>query len=136
MYALDLLCFATAFRFDLGLMRRLASDPAAVVTVAEFEAEMVGFAIANLRRGKTGLSGYLTTLDVDPAQQRGGLGRRLMEETERRCGEAGARRMNLHVWTENWAAVGFYEALGYVRRGRSARYYGEAGDAWRYGKRL
>lgn len=137
MYALDLVCFSAPFQFEWGLMRRLACDPAAVVTVAECGGELVGFAIANLRRGRNGPGAYLSTLDVAPAHRRGRLGRRLMEETERRCAEAGARRLSLHVWAENGAAIAFYEARGYARRGGlRVGYYGEAGDGWAYEKKL
>lgn len=136
MYALDLLCFAEPFRFEWSLMRQLACHPAAVVTVAESEKTLAGFVIANLRRRRTGVAAYIITLDVDRGYRRGGLGRRLMEDAERRCFGAGAERISLHVWTENGAAISFYEALGYGRRARVEGYYGEAGDAWVYRKGL
>ena len=136
MYALDLLCFVEPFRFEWSLMRRLACHPGAIVTVAGPEKALAGFAIAKLRRQRTGVSAYLDTLDVHPVHRRGGLGRRLMEETERRCLGAGAGQVSLHVWTENRAAIAFYEGLEYRHRGSVAGYYGEAGDAWVYRKRL
>ena len=136
MYALDLLCFSELFRFDLALMKSLVRDPGGVVIVAESEDGMAGFVIANLtRRGKR-LAAYVTTLDVHPGLRRSGLGRRLMAEAERRCFEARARWMSLHVSTANLGAMGFYEARGYVRGGRVAGYYGSGGDAWIYGKGL
>ncbi len=134
MYALDLLCFPEPFRFDLTLMRRLVCDPAGVAIVAEAGETLVGFVLAKPTRRR--MRAYITTLDVHPGLRRSGLGGKLMAEAERRCLEIGATRMNLHVWTENAGAIGFYEASGYLRQGRVVGYYGSAGDAWVYRKGL
>jgi ribosomal-protein-alanine N-acetyltransferase len=65
------------------------------------------------------------------------LAQRLMKESEASAMAAGARWMQLHVFTGNEGAIRFYERLGYgrirVRRG----FYGAAGlDAFVYGKEL
>jgi [ribosomal protein S18]-alanine N-acetyltransferase len=51
--------------------------------------------------------------------------------------EAGALRMELHVFTENEAAIRFYERIGYERIARRHRFYGAEGlDAYEYRKEL
>ena len=48
-----------------------------------------------------------------------------------------ALRMELHVFTENEAAIRFYERTGYERIARRRRFYGAEGlDAFEYRKEL
>jgi diamine N-acetyltransferase len=49
--------------------------------------------------------------------QRGGLGRRLMDEVVAHGRAAGARRVLLGVYSRNDAALGFYQRLGFARVG-------------------
>lgn len=55
------------------------------------------------------------SIAVHPREARGGLGRRLMAETERVARERGYPCLGLTVRPENAGAVAFYEALGFVR---------------------
>jgi ribosomal-protein-alanine N-acetyltransferase len=73
------------------------------------------------------------TLDVAENYRRVGLAGRLMREVEARAATAGARSMELHVFTGNEGAIRFYERLGYARVGVRRRFYGAAGlDAFVY----
>jgi ribosomal-protein-alanine N-acetyltransferase len=136
MFALDVACFAEAFRFSRRAMRRFAEAKGAVAVVAEAvggegeDAELVGFCVAQ-REGEVG---YVVTLDVAEAWRRRGLARRLMEEVEARMRAAGAAGMELHVSVENAGAIGFYEGMGYERVGLVRGFYGRGGDAWVYRK--
>jgi [ribosomal protein S18]-alanine N-acetyltransferase len=136
MYALDVACFAEAFRFSRRAMQGFAEAKGAVAVVAEVsaevgaDAELVGFCVAQLE----GQVGYVVTLDVAEAWRRRGLARRLMEEVEARMRAAGAGGMELHVATENAGAIEFYGRMGYVRVGRDKAFYGRGGDAWVYRK--
>jgi ribosomal-protein-alanine N-acetyltransferase len=138
MFWLDEACFAEEFRFDRESMRELAEDGNAIVRVAETAyGEIVGFVVVHLERGVIGLQAYVVTLDVAEEHRRKGLAQRLMKESEASAMAAGARWMQLHVFTGNEGAIRFYERLGYgrirVRRG----FYGAAGlDAFVYGKEL
>ena len=134
---LDDACFAAKFRFDRESMRRFAEDPNAIALVAEVNAGTVaGFVIVQVERTVAGRQGYVVTLDVAHACRRTGLATKLMEAVEMRVAAAGARWIGLHVFTGNDGAIGFYDRQGYERIGLKRRFYGRAGDAFMYRKRL
>jgi ribosomal protein S18 acetylase RimI-like enzyme len=137
-YLLDAVCFAEEFAFDLESMKAFAGARNAIAIVAEKSCDvMAGFLIAQMERTTAGRRGYIVTLDVSPEFRRLGLGARLMWEVERRAMLAGARWMDLHVFTGNIAAIGFYERMGYVRGGLRVGFYGAEGlDAFAYRKEL
>jgi ribosomal-protein-alanine N-acetyltransferase len=135
-FRLDEVCFAVPFRFDRESMLAFAEARNAIVVVAEGAGEeIVGFVIAHVERAAAGRRAYVVTLDVAENHRRIGLARRLMREVEARSAAAGARWMELHVFTGNEGAIRFYERLGYVRVGVQRRFYGAAGlDAFTYRK--
>jgi GNAT superfamily N-acetyltransferase len=61
--------------------------------------------------------GYFGMLSIDPARQGGGLGRRLVEEAERRCRDAGCRHMDIHIVNLREELPPFYRRLGYKDHG-------------------
>jgi [ribosomal protein S18]-alanine N-acetyltransferase len=138
MFRLDVACFAPEFRFDRASMRAFAEERGALALVAETVAgELAGFVIVHVERGAAGRRGYLVTLDVAEEWRRKGLAGRLMREAEAHTVAAGARWMELHVFTGNEAAIRFYERLGYERVGMRRRFYGADGlDAHVYRKEL
>lgn len=75
--------------------------------------ELVGTVMA----GYEGHRGWINYLGVVPALQRGGLGRRLMDEAEARLRAAGCPKINLQVRPDNRAAIAFYERLGFAVEG-------------------
>lgn len=81
--------------------------------VAVRSGEIVGTVMA----GYEGHRGWINYLGVAPALQRGGLGRRLMEEAEARLRAAGCPKINLQVRPDNRAAIAFYERLGFAVEG-------------------
>ena len=61
----------------------------------------------------------------------------MMQAVEMLAEAAGVLRMELHVFTENEAAIRFYERIGYDRIARRRRFYGTEGlDAFEYRKKL
>ena len=138
MFQLDEACFAEEFRFDRESMREFAEEKNAIVRVAEeVGGEMVGFVIVHVEHIATGRRAYVVTLDVAAECRQRGLARRLMREVEASAMAAGVRWMQLHVFTGNAGAIGFYERLGYEQISRQKDFYGEAGlDAFVYGKEL
>jgi ribosomal-protein-alanine N-acetyltransferase len=135
-FRLDEVCFAAEFRFDRESMRAFAEAQNAIVVVAEGAGEeIVGFVIAHVERAAAGRRAYVVTLDVAENHRRIGVAGRLMREVEVRATAAGARWMELHVFTGNEGAIRFYERLGYVKVGVQRRFYGAAGlDAFTYRK--
>lgn len=81
--------------------------------VAERDGEIVGTVMA----GYEGHRGWINYLGVAPVLQRGGLGRRLMDEAEARLRAAGCPKINLQVRPDNRAAIAFYERIGFAVEG-------------------
>ena len=132
MYRLDIECFEPVFRFSRRAMQHFAENRHALTVMAQTESELAGFAIVNLE----GRIGYIVTLDVAPAWRRHGLGRRLMEELERKVIAVGGTAMELHVFTGNTAAMRLYERLGYKQLGIAAGFYAPGLDGFVYSKLL
>lgn len=78
--------------------------------VAERGGEIVGTVMA----GYEGHRGWINYLGVAPSLQRGGLGRRLMDEAEARLRAAGCPKINLQVRADNKVAIAFYERIGFA----------------------
>jgi ribosomal protein S18 acetylase RimI-like enzyme len=78
--------------------------------VAVFDGKVVGSVMA----GYDGHRGWINYLAVDPEAQRGGIGRALMNEAERRLAALDCPKINLQVRVSNQQALGFYAALGYA----------------------
>ena len=138
MFQLDEACFAEEFRFDRESMREFAEERNAVVRVAQNGCgEIVGFVIVHVEHVAAGWRAYVVTLDVAAECRQRGLARRLMREVEACATVTGVGWMQLHVFTGNEGAIGFYERIGYKRICLKQGFYGEAGlDAYVYGKEL
>ena len=134
---LDERCFGEEFRFDRGSMKAYAEARNAVSLIAEKDGKMMGFVIVHIDRVAMGRRGYVVTLDVAMEYRRRGLAGRMIQAVEMLAETNGAQRMELHVFTENAAAIRFYEQRGYERIARVRRFYGAEGmDAFEYRKRL
>lgn len=72
-----------------------------------------GGVVATVMGGYEGHRGWINYLAVSPEARKGGLGRALMDEVERRLRAAGCPKINLQVRSDNEQALGFYRALGY-----------------------
>jgi ribosomal protein S18 acetylase RimI-like enzyme len=90
------------------IRRKLAVQPN-LFLVGVIDGEIVATAMA----GYDGHRGWIYYLGVDPAHQKKGYGRAMMEEAERRLRDAGCPKINLQVRRSNRAAVDFYRQLGY-----------------------
>jgi ribosomal protein S18 acetylase RimI-like enzyme len=62
---------------------------------------------------------FITSVSVDVAQQRAGLGRKLVACAVQHAENAGFRRIGLRVHADALAARQVYHALGFVEQGRS-----------------
>jgi len=76
-------------------------------------AELHGVITGSVMAGYEGHRGWINYLAVTPKLQRGGLGRRLMDEAEHRLRAAGCPKINLQVRAENKDVIAFYERLGF-----------------------
>jgi len=71
--------------------------------------------VATCMAGYEGHRGWINYLAVSPHHRRQGIGRRIMEEAERRLQSAGCPKINLQVRETNRAVIQFYERIGYTR---------------------
>jgi ribosomal protein S18 acetylase RimI-like enzyme len=71
--------------------------------------------VATCMAGYEGHRGWINYLAVSPHNRRQGIGRRIMEEAERRLQSAGCPKINLQVRETNRAVIQFYERIGYTR---------------------
>jgi len=69
---------------------------------------------------RRGLNGYVGLLSVDPARQRTGLGRKLMEAVEDFFREQGCKKVELRVVSARTPLPAFYRHLGYSETGTEA----------------
>jgi ribosomal-protein-alanine N-acetyltransferase len=136
MYALDVVCFEKPFRFTRSAMRRFAEAKKARVVIAEEIGVLVGFVILHVDEGEDGRTGYVVTLDVEPALRRRGIAGMLMNEVARQARVNGCGAIVLQVFTGNQAAVKFYDRAGFVRSHRESGFYGRGLDGWVYFKLL
>lgn len=70
--------------------------------------------IATVMGGYEGHRGWINYLAVDPAYQRNGYGRLIMEAIEQRIRSKGCPKINLQVRARNKAVIQFYRSLGYT----------------------
>jgi ribosomal-protein-alanine N-acetyltransferase len=132
MYALDVTCFESAFRFSRRAMKDFAEAAGAVSVLAVSEGKLVGFCVVQMEQQV----GYVVTLDVATTWRRQGLARRLMAEVEAKSRAEGGVEIALHVYAENFGAIQFYESIGYGRVGSAEAFYGHGLDALIYAKRF
>ncbi len=88
--------------------RKLEVEPE-LLLVGVLDGRIVGTVMA----GYEGHRGWLNYLAVDPDHRGRGYGRLLVHSAEERLASRGCPKVNLQVRTENAAAIGFYQHLGY-----------------------
>ena len=69
--------------------------------------------VGTIMAGYDGHRGWINYLAVHPKQQRSGIGRRMMEEAERRLRAAGCPKINLQVRSTNTKVIEFYKKIGF-----------------------
>jgi ribosomal protein S18 acetylase RimI-like enzyme len=74
-----------------------------------------GKVVATAMGGYEGHRGWVNYLGVEPALQKKGLGRQIMQALEEKLLERGCAKLNLQVRTANTEAMKFYERIGYKR---------------------
>ena len=68
------------------------------------------------------------TVEVDPVAQGRGLGRVLMDQLMEKAKQAGLTRVLLEVASNNAAAIGLYQSMGFTAIGRRQGYYQPSGQ--------
>ena len=65
----------------------------------------------------TGKRGYVGTLSVDPARQKSGIGRRMMQEAENYCRNAGCKALDIRIVNLRTELPAIYRKFGFVETG-------------------
>jgi ribosomal protein S18 acetylase RimI-like enzyme len=65
----------------------------------------------------TGDRGYVGTLSVDPARQKSGIGRRMMQEAENYCRNAGCKALDIRIVNLRTELPAIYRKFGFVETG-------------------
>lgn len=94
---------------NADLNRALAGPSSTVLAAQDTDGRILGTVMV----GHDGHRGWIYYLAVRSDLRRSGLGRELMQASERWLQERGVPKVNLMVRTTNTAVVAFYEALGY-----------------------
>jgi RimJ/RimL family protein N-acetyltransferase len=109
-------------------LRALRRYPDAAVFVAEAPEGLVGR--LSIARDSHPASHHVADLGlmVAASHRRRGIGRALMEEAVRWAQGAGVRKLELHVFPYNAAAIALYEAVGFVEEGYRRAHYRRGGE--------
>jgi len=104
-------------------LRSIRRHPDAAVFVAETGGTIIGR--LSIARDPHPASDHVADvgLMVDRGHRRLGVGTALMVEAERWARQVGVRKLELHVFPYNEAAIALYEGLGYEREGFRRRHY-------------
>jgi RimJ/RimL family protein N-acetyltransferase len=104
-------------------LRSIRRHPHAAVFVAETDGTIIGR--LSIARDAHPASDHVADvgLMVDRGHRRLGAGTALMVEAERWARQVGMRKLELHVFPYNEAAIALYEGLGYEREGFRRRHY-------------
>lgn len=109
-------------------LRAQRRHPDAAVLVAEVPDGIVGR--LSIARDPHPASAHVADLGLMVAEdyRRRGIGRALMQAAETWAREVGVRKIELHVFPYNTAAVALYESLGYQQEGLRRGHYRRGRD--------
>ncbi|MDQ1437144.1 MAG: [ribosomal protein S18]-alanine N-acetyltransferase [Acidimicrobiaceae bacterium] len=105
-------------------LSELALRSTRVYTVARAEGVVVGYSGLML----TGPDAHVTTIAVDPAWHRHGIGTRLLANMAHQALERGARHLTLEVRVTNTPAQSLYRKFGFHPAGVRKNYYIETNE--------
>src|SRR5712671_3526691 len=78
-----------------------------------FVAEEDGRLVGAVHTSVDAATGYFGMLAVDPALQRGGVGRALLSAAEEHCRKAGCTKMTMSTGEDRTELIPYYERVGY-----------------------
>jgi len=127
---LDRLCFARGIAFPRATLAGFMRHPGFFGWGAHCGTRLVALVIVLLHRHtRAAAEAEILTLDVHPRWRRRGLGRELLCLAAAGATARGARRVRLHVATDNAAALALYRGAGYRVAALVPDYYGPGRNA-------
>jgi ribosomal-protein-alanine N-acetyltransferase len=125
LWRIDQACFDPQLAYSRTEMAVYMRRPRSFTLVAEGDAGIQGFVVAESRR-KTG---HIITIDVVEHARRSGVGSALLQAAEKRLIQAGVLMVALETPVSNEAAIRFYKRQGYFVEKTIAGYYSGRLDA-------
>ncbi len=109
-------------------LRAIRRYPNAAVFVAEDEGAIVGR--LSIARDQHPASRHVADLGlmVAASHRRRGIGTALLQAAVQWAGSVGVRKLELHVFPWNAAAIGLYERFGFVQEGYRKSHYRRGDD--------
>lgn len=95
----------------------LVTNKNVISILAQERGEIIGCCFVSMleRSGMAHMkSAYIDLLVVDERHRRKGVGRAIFQEVQKRARKAGAKRLDLMVWSHNQIAVSAYKSYGMV----------------------
>lgn len=128
----DLIERGLGWRYTQSRVAALIADPETVALVACDPARIHGFAVMQFGDELA----HLALLCVQAAEQRRGVGRRLIEWLTESAEIAGIASIQLELRADNAGALAFYRRLGFTETQQVAGYYSDSVAALRMVRRL
>jgi ribosomal protein S18 acetylase RimI-like enzyme len=116
-------CFTGHDAFHHRQVRALIANEHAICRVVELDGQPAGWGVALVRRHRSGVSGRIYNVAVDPAARRRGLGRRIVIELLNAMQALGVKTVYLEVRADNDRAIGLYQSMGFTVARRLPDYY-------------
>lgn len=132
LWRIDQACFDPQLAYSRPEMAFYIRRPGSFTLVAEADAEILGFIVAETR----GKSGHIITIDVVAEARRAGVGSALLRDAEDQLLRTGARTVALETPVNNAAAIRFYKQKGYFVEKTVTGYYSGQLDALVMAKEL
>ena len=132
LWRIDQACFDPQLAYSRPEMAFYIRRPGSFTLVAEADAEILGFIVAETR----GKSGHIITIDVVAEARRAGDGSALLRDAEDQLLRTGARTVALETPVNNAAAIRFYKQKGYFVEKTVTGYYSGQLDALVMAKEL
>ncbi|TMA17829.1 MAG: GNAT family N-acetyltransferase [Deltaproteobacteria bacterium] len=106
-----------AFEVEREFREGARTSPTEIAKLLEhdvfFVAEEDGRLLGAVHTSIDGATGYFGMLSVDPALQRGGVGRALLAAAEEHCRKAGCTKMTMSTGEDRAELIPYYERVGY-----------------------
>lgn len=117
--ARDLIEAGLGWGYRAQRIAELIADPDTVTLVARDRGNVLGFAVMRFGDERA----HLVLLAVEPAHQRRGVARRMIEWLVDSARVAGMTSVHVELRARNAAAFAFYRSLGFVETFRVPGYY-------------